>query len=217
MKRFFLFFVSVLIVTNILIAQSTKKSEAGNAAAANESAKKTGDSLIAVFVSKAQYPLIKSSKMSGVLPVDNVDEKPDITKQYNLLMEVITGMKGDNAAVNISANIAEIGRLINIHIAAGVPRSNLHVVVVAHGPILKSFYNGEVYKENFKIENPNMKVFDEMLATGVKFIACGQAMNMLNIRKDELVPWMKVALSAQTVITDYQLKGFILRKIETDK
>lgn len=172
------------------------------------------DSVEKAILAKAIYPLIKSSKWSGVIPVDNPDEKPDVNQQYKLMMEVTTGI-GDSVN-EINAAMAEVGRLLNIHIAAGIPKKNIDLIVVAHGPVLKSFYNNEVYKQKFKVDNPNIVLYNELLAAGVKFIACGQAMSFQNITKEELLPWVKVALSAQTVFTNYQLKGYILKKIVID-
>jgi intracellular sulfur oxidation DsrE/DsrF family protein len=169
-----------------------------------------------IFFAKAIYPLIKSSKWSGVIPVANVDEKPDVSQQYKLLMEVTTGIKDTVEAKEINAAFAEVGRLLNIHIAAGIPKKNMNIIVVAHGGILKSFYNNAVYKEKYKVDNPNLALLNELRAAGVKFIVCGQAMSFLNIDRSQLLPWVNVALSAQTVLTNYGLKGYYLKNINTD-
>ena len=88
-----------------------------------------------VYFSTAIYPLIKSSKWSGVIPVSNADEFPDKMQQYKLLMEISEGTKDSAEAKEINESIAEVGRLINIHIAAGIPQKNITVVVVAHGTV----------------------------------------------------------------------------------
>jgi intracellular sulfur oxidation DsrE/DsrF family protein len=218
MRKLLFIVLPAILATSILCAQqSNNEGPAMSDSLAKITAKSFRDSLEKAFVSKAVYPLIKSSKWSGVIPVSNADEKPDINQQYKILMEVTTGIKGSDGAKEINEAIAEVGRLINIHMAAGIPKKNMHVVVVAHGPVLKSFYNDAVYKEKFKVDNPNVPVFNELLAAGVKFIACGQAMYFFDVKKEEMVPWMKVALSAQTVLTDYQLKGYMVKKIVTDK
>src|SRR5689334_3611588 len=74
--------------------------------------------------SKASYPLIKGSKFSGVLPVTDVTEKPDPTLHYKLLMEDVVPVKESNAK-DINDGLSEIGRVINLHIASGIPKSNL--------------------------------------------------------------------------------------------
>lgn len=217
MKKF-VFIILIGLVNNYTsYSQSTNKNLQIVDSLSAVKAKLERDSMENIFLSKATYPLIKSSKWSGVIPVPDINEKPDINQQYKLLMEVTTGIKDSIEAKDINAALAEVGRLINIHIAAGIPKKNLDVIVVAHGGILKSFYNNAVYKEKYHVDNPNIKLFDELQAVGVKFIACGQAMYFFKVNKEEMLPWMRVALSAQTVMTNYQLKGYLLKNINTDK
>ncbi|WP_170982755.1 DsrE family protein [Dyadobacter frigoris] len=166
--------------------------------------------------SKAIYPLIKSSRYSGVVPVPNVDELPDPNMQYKLLMDVSTGMKDSASANEINDGLAEVARAINTHIAAGVPKNKIDVIVVVHGGAMKAFYTNAVYKSQYHVDNPNMALFDELLALPVKFVACGQSISFQNITKGQLVPWMKIALSAQIPISTYQLKGFVYKKVETE-
>ncbi len=170
------------------------------------------DSIDNALLAKTTYPLIKTSKWSGVITVSDIDEKPDAAQRYKILMEITTGIKDTAAAKEINGALAEVGRQINLHVAAGVPKKNLDIVV-AHGGVLKSFYTDSLYKKNYKIKNPNDSLFNELRGAGVKFIACGQAMNFMSIEKPQLFSWVKVALSAQTVITDYQLKGYIFRRL----
>lgn len=170
----------------------------------------------AYVASKAIYPLIKSSRYSGVVPVSNADELPDTNMQYKLLMDLSSGMRDSSFANVISDGLAEVARAINTHIAAGVPKNKINVVVVVHGAALKTFYNDAMYKLKYHVDNPNKALLEELLLLPVKFVACGQSMGFQNITKDQLVPWMKVALSAQIPISTYQLKGFVYRKIETE-
>jgi intracellular sulfur oxidation DsrE/DsrF family protein len=168
---------------------------------------------IAELFSKATYPLIKSSKWSGVLPVSNVTEKPDPTMQYKLLMEDVDPIKDSAAAKEISEGLAEVGRIINLHIASGIPKNKLDVVVVVHGPALYALYTNEAYKKKYGINNPSIVLIDELMKNGVKFIACGQAMHFFDVKKEEMVPNIKISLTAQTVLSNYQLKGYVLYPI----
>lgn len=164
---------------------------------------------IAELLTKAYYPLIKSSKWSGVLPVSNVTEKPDPAMQYKLLMEEIIPIKDSAAAKEISEGLSEVGRIVNLHIASGIPKNKLDVVVVVHGPALYALYTNEVYKKKWGIENPNIVLINELMKNGVKFIACGQAMNFFDVKQEEMVNNIKISLTAQTVLSNYQLKGYV--------
>jgi intracellular sulfur oxidation DsrE/DsrF family protein len=60
-------------------------------------------------------------------------------------------------------------------------------------------------------------MMDELVKNGVRFIACGQAMNFLEVKKEEIDPRVHISLTAQTVLSGYQLKGYILNTIADDK
>ena len=52
---------------------------------------------------------------------------------------------------------------------------------------------------------------------GAKFIACGQAMNFLDIKKQELYPGVKVSLTAQTALSNYIGQGYVWYGISDEK
>jgi intracellular sulfur oxidation DsrE/DsrF family protein len=83
-------------------------------------------------------------------------------------------------------------------------------VIVVHAGALKAFSTNKYYKDHYKLDNPNLKLLNELKNIGAKFIACGQAMTFLNIKKEDLVDDVKVSLTAQTVKSSYQLKGYVL-------
>ena len=160
------------------------------------------------MMEKATYPLIKTAQMGGVIPVTNIEELPDINQSYKLLFDFSQGATTPNKAKEINSARAETARIINLHIAAGIPQKNLELVVIAHGPALFSMIDNAHYQKKFHIDNPNITLINELAAAGVKFTACGQAMQFLNIEKASLVPIIKVGLSAKTVTSSYRAKGF---------
>ncbi len=200
----------VLIALVIVLINTSSRGQSASPATSRFKAFQT------YVASKAIYPLIKSSRYSGVVPVSNVDELPDTNMQYKLLMDLSSGMKDSSSANVINDGLAEVGRAINTYIAAGVPKNKMNVVVVVHGGALKAFYNNAMYQSQYHVDNPNKALFDELLSLPVKFVACGQSMSFQSITKDQLVQWIKIALSAQIPISTYQLKGFVYKKIETE-
>jgi intracellular sulfur oxidation DsrE/DsrF family protein len=164
---------------------------------------------IAGLFTMAYYHLIKSSKWSGVLPVTNVTEKPDPSMQYKLLMEEVIPIKDSASAKEINEGLSEVGRFINLHIASGIPKNKLEVVVVVHGAALSALYTNEIYRKKYGVDNPNIVLINELMKNGVKFIACGQAMNFFDVKQEEMVPNIKISLTAQTVLSNYQLKGYV--------
>ncbi len=158
----------------------------------------------------AVYPAIKSGgEMSGVIPVKDLTEIPDPAIDYKLLFELVRN-NPDSLAKDINGGLAEIARVINLHVASGVPLKKIMPVIVVHAAALKAISNNGYYKKNFKIENPNLKLIQELKNMGAKFIACGQAMTFFDVNKEDLLPEVKVSVTAQTVISSYQLKGYVL-------
>ncbi len=158
---------------------------------------------------RAIYPVIKAGDWSGVIPVPEATEMPDPTLDYKFLFE-LTSLNPDSASKDVDYGLAEVARVINLHVASGVPLKKISVVIVIHAAALKAFGTNAYYKEKFKTDNPNIKVVEELKKLGTRFIACGQAMNFLEVKKEDMLPDVKVSLTAQTVISSYQLKGYLL-------
>ena len=199
MKQFFL----VLLASFCITAVQAQASDSAAIAAKNDSLK-----MVALF-SKASYPLIKSSKYSGVLSVENITETPDLKNQYKLLIDFVNGPTKANASAE-SESLEEIGRIINLHVAAGIKKERLSVVVVTHGPALFAVSTEEAYRKKFSVSNPNLVLLKELMDNGVRFIACGQAMNFHDVAPADLDPGIRIALSAKTTISSYENKGYLL-------
>lgn len=159
-----------------------------------------------------QFPLLKGSKMSGVIPVSDPTENPDPNIDYKILFE-LTGNNPDSTAKDINAGLDEIARVINLHIASGIPEKRIKPVIVVHADALHAIKNNEAYQKKYKMDNPNLKLIHDLEKMGAKFIACGQAMAFFEINKEELLPEVKISLTAQTVISGYQLKGYVLHQL----
>lgn len=161
---------------------------------------------------RTMFPAIKSYKWAGVAPVEDIDERPDPTMQYKLLVELTSFAYKDQdsaAKYDVNPGLGEIGRRINLHEAAGIPRKNMHVVVVVHAGALYALLNNHNYKKKYGIDNPNIALVNELQRYGVRFIACGQAMTFLKLEREDLLPNIRQALTAQTVLSTYQLKNYV--------
>src|SRR6187549_426009 len=171
--------------------------------------------LMSVYTSDPKYqmmfPAIKGFKWGGVAPIQNVTELADRNMKYKLLME-LTGFaaKGQETTAKneINAGIGEVSRKVNLHVAAGVPGKNIDLVIIVHAGALFAFLNNEKYKRKYGIDNPNIALIKDLQNFGAKIIVCGQAMTFLSLEMEDLVPGIKEALSAQTVLSTYELKGY---------
>lgn len=166
-----------------------------------------------MLAEKVTYPLLKHGMFSGVIPVDNVTEKPDPKQDYKLLFEVVANNK-DSLLKELNNSLVEVERIINLHVASGIPKEKIMPVIVVHGGALYAFTKNDYYKSKFKVDNPNRVMIDDLEKIGTKIIVCGQAMNFIGIPFADLRPEIKVSLTAQTVLSAYQLKGYVLYKID---
>ncbi len=213
------FLFSLCLVIGALPNSFAQKSTGGSAAKAaldTSMAAKKEQARFAKMASMAYFPLINAGTYSGVLPVAGIDEIPDPKKDYKLLFEFTMNPK-DSTHSKINPGLVEIARIINLHVASGIPMANIHPVIVVHGPSLMSIRKNEIFQKNFKKDNPNSKLIDDLMKNGVKVIACGQAMNFLNVTKEELYAGVKVSLTAQTVLSNYIGQGYVLYGINEGK
>ena len=158
------------------------------------------------------YPAIKGGENSGVIPVKDPTEIPDPKMDFKLLFE-LTSSNPDSVSKEINYGLTEVARKINLHVASGVPLKKIFPVIVIHGGGLYAFTNNAVYKEKYKVDNPNLKLISDLEALGTRFIACGQAMAFIDMKRESLLPVMKVSVTAQTALSNYQLKGYILYQL----
>jgi len=210
MKQIFASLCLLFMITTNMQAQEAKKDSSGTGTDKDSTR-------LQKFFAMATYPLIKNSKYSGVIPIADVQEKPDPSMQYKLLIELTLWSKDSAAVKEINGGLAEVGRLINLHVASGIPKDHIHVVIVVHGPALNAFLNDEHYRKKFKTANPNLDILEQFRALGTKFIACGQAQTFLGIPREDMIPDIATALTAQVVLSNYQLKGYVLYHEDEEK
>lgn len=161
---------------------------------------------------RESFPAIRGYKWAGVVPVKGIDELPDPTLQYKLLMELTSfASKGQDSAAKkrINPGLGEVARLINLHEANGIAKKNMNVVVVVHASALNALLTNEKYKKKYGLNNPNLDLIKELQRYGAKIVVCGQAMTFFRLEKEDLAPGIKQALTAQTVLSTYQLKNYV--------
>lgn len=156
-----------------------------------------------------QYPHFKGNEFAGVIPVSNLTEIPDPNLDYKLLFELVAN-NPDSAIKLANFSLVEVSRIINLHIAAGIPLKKINPVIVIHAGALKAFTHNGYYQKNYKTDNPNLELIREFEKIGGKFIACGQALSFINLEREALLPEIKISLTAQTVLSSYQMKGYVL-------
>jgi len=167
------------------------------------------------LTARLQYPYLKGGKWSGVIPVENPTEVPDPTREYKLLFEVIK-KNPDSSSSEINYSLDEVARILNLHVASGIPGNRITPVVVIHGPGLEAVWNNTAYQRKHSMDNPNLKLVQDLKDVGTRFIVCGQAMAFFGTEKEDLLPGINITLTAQTVLSNYQIQGYVVYKIDPD-
>jgi intracellular sulfur oxidation DsrE/DsrF family protein len=170
---------------------------------------------ILVFISLATWaqlpnrinPVIKN--YGGIFEVPYAAEKPDPSMNYNIVIEV---ERESEKPDSLSWALNNVARLLNLHVMGGVPASKLNVVLAIHGGASYTTMNNEAYKAKYKVDNPNLKLYDELQKAGVKMFVCGQSIINRKVDRTKLVPQVQIATSMLTTLTTYQLKGYAYLK-----
>lgn len=152
-----------------------------------------------------QNPTIKDGGQMHPLPKAAI--QPDRNQTYKALFSV-TKAASDPKDVNDALD--HVARAINVFTSAGVPLDHLRFAVIVHGPALPLVLDDASYKKRFNVDNPNLKLIQELKAAGVEIAVCGQALAAMKYDASEVNPDVKVALSALSTIIIYQQQGYAL-------
>lgn len=111
----------------------------------------------------------------------------------------------------LSRQIETAARTLNMHVAAGVPKQDVQIVVIVHGPAGWDLVKDEVYApRNGGKSNASAVAVQKLIGAGVEFYLCGQSAASQGIRKADLLPGVKMSLSAITAHALYQQRGYTL-------
>ena len=152
-------------------------------------------------------PVVKG--FGTVSEVPYAVEKPDPAIDYKIVVEISSAPEKNDAVHEFFDKVAAV---VNLHALGGVPKDKLHVVMVVHGAAAQYIVNNEAYQKKFGVNNPNLALFTALNDAGVKIFVCGQSVIKRNIDPATIAPEVKVALSAITTLTTYELKGYALLK-----
>jgi intracellular sulfur oxidation DsrE/DsrF family protein len=160
-----------------------------------------------LFAQTRVNPVIKN--YGGIFPIPYADEKPDPTLDYNIVIEI---ERGSDKPDTLNWALNNVARLLNLHVTGGVPKEKLHVVLAIHGSAAYTVMNTEAYRAKYGVDNPNLKLYEELNAAGVKMFVCGQSLIARKIDRTKMVSEVKIATSMLTTLTTYQLKGYAALK-----
>ncbi|WP_310475473.1 DsrE family protein [Sandarakinorhabdus sp.] len=141
-----------------------------------------------------------------IAPVQSDLALPKGTK-FKIAFDLHTRAEADK----LSRQIETAARTLNMHVAAGVPKEDVQIVLIAHGPAAQDLLNPESYaKRTDGKANNSLDAVKKLLGAGVEIYLCGQTAASQKISKADLIPGVKMSLSAITAHAIYQQRGYTL-------
>ncbi|PZN94945.1 MAG: hypothetical protein DCF31_08345 [Alphaproteobacteria bacterium] len=111
----------------------------------------------------------------------------------------------------LSRGIETAARFINQHVDAGVPLSAIRVAIVVHGAASDDLLQPAAYAARHGGKaNGNATAIAQMIEKGVAFHLCGQSAASRGIANAELLPGVKMAVSAMSSHALLQQAGYTL-------
>ncbi len=149
-------------------------------------------------------PVIQSTGMT--IKVDN----PTFVVSNNHVFKsvfVINAGGGDTVKVNEQLNT--IARFYNVHVRHGYPLKNIRGAAVVHGSGWPALLTDSAFAARYGGHaNPSRRLVEELIQNGAVIVLCGQTAGARGIRREELLPGVKVAISAMTALTALQDDGY---------
>ncbi len=111
---------------------------------------------------------------------------------------------------DVNRKINSLARFINMHVANGVKKENIHLALVVHGKGIFDLLNKAAYQENFDVDNANAPLINALLDNQVTITVCGQSAAYYGIEADQFIEGVTVSLSAMTAHAELQQQGYTL-------
>lgn len=143
----------------------------------------------------------------GIYPIPEAVELPDSSLNYKIVIDLYSA---DKDPKEMAYSIYNVSRMINLHMQGGVPKEKLKIAGVIHGPATRVVMDNKSYQKKYKTDNPNIEIIKELKEFGVEFFVCGQSLKSRDIAVSEKIDEVKLSISALTVLTTYQLRGYSL-------
>lgn len=154
-----------------------------------------------------QYPIVP--EFGGIYRIPEVEKNPDTTLTYSIVIDVTLGAEEPD---QLNPSLNNIARMLNLHGLGGVPQERLEVVAVIHSLATPTVLSNEAYNEKFGCDNPNDELLQALSDAGVSLFVCGQSLLARGFYPQPLHSDITVSISALTIQTEYQQKGYALLK-----
>lgn len=141
----------------------------------------------------------------AVWEINNPDFETDKSQEFKVVFDVKDGPESNT---EINRNINTVARFLNMHAQSGIPSSQVKAALIVHGTAARNLLSDDAHKARYKVKNPNLELVEKLLEAGVEIIMCGQSSKTRDLPKEDLIPGVKIALSAMTANIQLQNQGY---------
>ncbi|SDL35683.1 Intracellular sulfur oxidation protein, DsrE/DsrF family [Kriegella aquimaris] len=135
----------------------------------------------------------------------DVAVQPDKALDYNLIFDIKTDKERDG----VNEGLWKIARTLNMLGVSGIASEKIKIVAAVHGGATFFALNEQKHKEKYGKGNPNLELLKLLRSQGVELYVCSQATSAHDIEDKDLNNYVQPALSALSVLANYQLKGYV--------
>jgi intracellular sulfur oxidation DsrE/DsrF family protein len=151
-------------------------------------------------------PVIQSTGMSF-----KVDDPTFVIPAGHTFKAFFIINAGGGDSVRVNEQMLTMARYFNLHARNGIPPERVKAAAVFHGNGWPALLNDSAFGARFNGKpNPTKRLVEELLQSGATLILCGQTAGNRGIRREELLPGVKVAISAMSATEYLQSEGFQL-------
>lgn len=114
-------------------------------------------------------------------------------------------------AGSVNRSLDTAARFVNMHVASGMRQKNVRAALIVHGPAAIDLTRDARYgAANDGAENASAPLIEALTEQGVRVILCGQTAAYRDIKNEDLLPGVEMALSAMTAHAVLQNQGYTL-------
>ena len=126
-------------------------------------------------------------------------------ERYRVVMDIGKG-PDDPAALN--RGIESAARFLNMHARNGISPQDLDVAIVLHGSGARAALRQQAHEREFLVANANQPLIEALHQSGVDIFLCGQTAAYRGFAPEDLLPQIRMAVSAMTVHVRLQQEGY---------
>jgi len=110
-----------------------------------------------------------------------------------------------------SPQLGIMARFYNLHARHGIPTERLKAAGVFHGTGWWALLSDSAFAARFGGKtNPSRALVEELVANGAQLVLCGQTAAFRGVKREELLPGVKLSISAMTALNVLGADGYRL-------